>query len=277
MSDIDSDNDSDISFEEDSDVDAGLDLNEDDVDIPTVLPWTCVDIEGYEKPFPLIEFAERTGARTRLPVNAKPIEYFNLLSTNPAQHENLIDLLVRETNLYAQQSIEAEILKPNSRAHSWHDTKREEMEAFLGLILSMGILKKPSIESYWQEGTQSWLTNTPAFSRVMRRNRFQLLLKYLHCNDNTLAVPHGQPGYDAGFKIRPVLDLLNHTFSLNYSLARDITVDESLVGFKGRNRLVQYMPAKKSHRWGPKLFLLAESDTGYIHHIKLYTGTQFNE
>jgi hypothetical protein len=65
---------------------------------------------------------------------------------------------------------------------------------------------------------------------------------------------------------------LNNTFSHHYGLDRDVIIDESIVGFKGRNSLVQYMPAKKAHRWGPKFFLLAESDTGYIHQMRLYTG-----
>jgi hypothetical protein len=43
-----------------------------------------------------------------------------------------------------------------------------------------------------------------------------------------------------------------------------------MVGFKGRTNLVQYMPGKKSHRWGAKLFVLAESDTGYTSQVKLY-------
>ncbi|KAJ8319547.1 hypothetical protein KUTeg_002895 [Tegillarca granosa] len=37
------------------------------------------------------------------------------------------------------------------------------------------------------------------------------------------------------------------------------------------------MPAKKSHRWGPKFFLLAESDTGYVHQLRLYAGKSQNQ
>ncbi len=41
---------------------------------------------------------------------------------------------------------------------------------------------------------------------------------------------------------------------------------------KGRNDIVQYVPAKKSHQWGAKLFVLAESDTGYNAAMQLYAG-----
>jgi hypothetical protein len=48
-----------------------------------------------------------------------------------------------------------------------------------------------------------------------------------------------------------------------------------MVGFKGRTNLVQYMPGKKSHRCGAKLFVLAESDTGYTSQVKLYAGKDY--
>ena len=35
------------------------------------------------------------------------------------------------------------------------------MSAFLGLWLSMGILRKPTMASYWYESQQTWLYNTP--------------------------------------------------------------------------------------------------------------------
>ncbi|XP_061171641.1 piggyBac transposable element-derived protein 4-like [Saccostrea echinata] len=138
----------------------------------------------------------------------------------------------------------------------------------------MGVVKKPSIEAYWQQSENSWLFRTPGFSEVMTRDRFQLLSKFLHCNDNMTRVPRDHPGYDPAHKFRPVLDLVNYTFPKAYDLAKDITVDESMVGFKGRNEIVQYVPAKKSHQWGAKLFVLAESDTGYNAAIQLYSGRQ---
>ena len=78
--------------------------------------------------------------------------------------------------------------------------------------------------------------------------RFQLILRYIHCNDNSTAIPRGEPGFDRLHKVRPVLDLINRTFPHSYRPGRDISVDESIVGHKGRDSLVQYMPNKKSHR-----------------------------
>ena len=61
-------------------------------------------------------------------------------------------------------------------------------------------------------------------------------------------------------------------FKEKYAAARDLTVGESMVGHKGRDYTVQYTPAKKAHRWGAKLWVLAESDTSYTLSIDLYAG-----
>lgn len=266
-------NDSDISFDEESD-DADNEEDEQD-DLETVTrPWIAVDKERYEAPFPVNPFLRRTGIANRMPLTSDPIDFFNLLAINPVSQQSIFEMLVTQTNLYAEQTIndvDADA-NPHARSLTWRETDVTEMKAFVGLLLNMGLIKKPTIESYWQEGQHCWMSHSPAFGEIMRRNRFQNILRYLHCNDNLQAVPRGQEGHDPGFKIRPVLELVNGSFSTNYHLGRDITVDESIVGFKGRNRLVQYMPAKKAHRWGPKFFLLAESDTGYIHQMYLYTG-----
>ncbi|XP_046566282.1 piggyBac transposable element-derived protein 3-like [Haliotis rubra] len=146
------------------------------------------------------------------------------------------------------------------------------MRAFLGLLLGMGVVRKPTISSYWNEGDKNWLASTPSFGATMSRNRFQIIMRFLHCNDNSTAVPRGQPGHDPLHKIRPVLDLVNGSFANTHRLAQSVCVNERMVGFKGRHHLVQYMANKKAHRWGVKLWILAEAGTGYTHQVRIYKG-----
>lgn len=44
-------------------------------------------------------------------------------------------------------------------------------------------------------------------------------------------MPRGDENYDPSHKFRPILDLLNETFPKAYDSARDLTIDESMVGF----------------------------------------------
>lgn len=88
------------------------------------------------------------------------------------------DLLVEQTNLYAAQyKRENPNLPPNSRANSWEETNRNEMKKFLALVLLMGIVRKPEVLDYWSTNP---LLKGSIFNSVMPRNRFQLILQFLH-------------------------------------------------------------------------------------------------
>jgi hypothetical protein len=58
------------------------------------------------------------------------------------------------------------------------------MKKFLGLIFVTGIVRKPKLELYW---STRGIFRTPIFQQTMSRNRFQLIQRYLHFNDNNAA------------------------------------------------------------------------------------------
>lgn len=72
-------------------------------------------------------------------------------------------------------------------------------------------------------------------------------------------------------KVRPLLDRLLATFQSVFYPGRDVSVDETMVGFKGRVGFRQYCPLKPT-KWGLKSFVLADSETGFILNIIPYTG-----
>ena len=68
-----------------------------------------------------------------------------------------------------------------------------------------------------------------------------------------------------------MLELLVANFQASYAPTRNLAVDETMVGFRGRFGPKQYMP-KKPTKYGIKAFTLAESEQGYILDILVYTG-----
>ncbi|VDI00918.1 Hypothetical predicted protein [Mytilus galloprovincialis] len=256
------------SGDEDSD-DADVEMPDNAARQPN--PWfSVVDKETFELDVNR-DFEERIGP-CGFEANFSPVDYFDkFLKT---EDDDLIDRIVDETNRYANQCQTTENPTRHARSNEWSPVSYAEMRAFIGLVLAMGIVKKTSIESYWEA---SGISETPNFRDVMSRNRFQAILRYLHCSDNTTAVPRGQPGYDPLHKINPVVEFFNEVFELNYRLSQNIVVDERIVGFKGRHVLKQYISNKKAHRWGAKLFVLAESRTGYTHQINVYKGKRNTE
>ena len=105
------------------------------------------------------------------------------------------------------------------------------------------------------------------YIQVMKRDRFSLLLRFLHLNEYK---KKGEPGHDALFKLRPFLTPLITNFQIAYTLNRELSVDESIIGFKGRLGFIQYMP-KKPTKWGMKAYALSDAHTGYIYSWHLYT------
>ena len=102
----------------------------------------------------------------------------------------------------------------------------------------------------------------------MSRDRFDLIWRFLHLSNNN------QPNNnDKLSKLRFFLDYLNRKFKEVYKPNAHMTVDESMVPFKGRLGFKQYMPAKPV-KWGIKVWSLCESATGYLYNFQIYIGAE---
>ena len=110
----------------------------------------------------------------------------------------------------------------------------------------------------------------------MSSRRFELLLRFLHLNDSERQPKRGEPGYDRLYKIRPFLERIVRAFKSNYTPTQYLSVDESMIAYKGRLSFLQYLP-KKPHKWGLKAWVLADAANGYTWGWKLYTGKEDGE
>ena len=212
-----------------------------------------------------IPFQRQSGLRNAVPDNATAIDFFNLYVT-----DRIIQKICDETNRYANQFIQAQSgnLKPHSIVHDLRDTDVPEMKTFLGLCILMGVINKPRIWMYWSKDA---LYSTPLFSQLMSRNRFLVLNKFLHFQDNQDPTYNPlDPNRDRLFKIRDIMDMLKERFKSVYYPPENITVDESLVLFKGRLHFKQYIRTKRS-RFGIKFYELSTSD-GILLDFILYQG-----
>lgn len=130
------------------------------------------------------------------------------------------------------------------------------MKSFIAIILLMGIIHKPSIDMYW---VTDELLCTPVFSKIMTRNRFQLILKFLHFNNNE--DPNFDPqneDRDRLHKVRPLIEMLRERCYAVYYPGQNLSVDESLVLFKGCLKFKQYIRTKQA-RFRIKLYELCTS------------------
>ncbi|XP_066275083.1 piggyBac transposable element-derived protein 4-like [Branchiostoma lanceolatum] len=218
-----------------------------------------------------IPFTAVPGIKHPPPQTGEPVDFFNLFFT-PA----IIDKVVTETVQYANQWIAAhqDYLreKRHSSVHQW--SKRavtvEEFRAFLGLTINMGLIRKTTLASYWNTANRSQAT--PWFNEHFTRDRFLLLLKFLHFNNNANQPPPGDSAYKL-YKIEPIVTHFNRMFLFHYHPGMDVSIDESMVGFKGKTpHLRQFMPQKRHARFGIKLWCLCDSRNGYTSCFEVYKG-----
>ncbi|XP_067130210.1 piggyBac transposable element-derived protein 4-like [Centruroides vittatus] len=186
--------------------------------------------------------------------------------------DELTKHITHQTNLFAEQSTRekrrSSLMKRRSRDQEWKETNTEEMKFFFGLIILQGILQKPTNSSFF---CRHRILQTPFFFENMTENRFHLLRKFLHFNDNTLFVPTATN--KRLFKLKPVFDYLIRKWQSAYTPGRNISIDESLLLWKGRLQWRVYIPKKRA-RYGMESFQLCESSTGYVHNMIMYTGSE---
>ena len=163
------------------------------------------------------------------------MDFLNLFLT-----DELLNLMVSETNRYATQEIDKRRpLRRTSRYGKWKPVDVEEMKKFIGALLLMGIVRLPSIEHYWSKDP---LYKFEGLSNVMSRNRFQEILRFWHFSNNE----EEESRLD---KIMPLVNQLNEKMKAIYQPKRDLSIDESMMLWRGRLVFRQYIKNKK-HKYG---------------------------
>lgn len=110
--------------------------------------WISMNSENPHVFTHQFSYNEIPGPRHCPPIDSKPIDYFNLFFT-----EALLNIFVVETNRYANQTITELVglneVGPHSRRQNWLPVTFNEIRAFIAVILNMGLIRKPTIPSYW--------------------------------------------------------------------------------------------------------------------------------
>ena len=165
----------------------------------------------------VIDFHHHVGPTVIIPPT--PLQIFHLFFT-----EALFEIVVNETNKYAAACMGQE------KFQYWEEVTVEEIKAYIGFMILMGITKLPAISDYWK--LDEVLHYAPIARRISK-NRFFDIQRYLHFVDNSSLSPHTSPDYDKLGKIRPVITILCERFRTIYNLHREVSIDEAMIPFKG--------------------------------------------
>jgi hypothetical protein len=147
-------------------------LTDDEVDSQV---WSEIQSESdaeFMEDYGLVqEVTSASGDNTILPIDC----YHHFIT------DEIIDLMVRETNRYAEQYLQIHEISRRSKSRQWKPTTDVEMLKFFGIIIEIGLVQMPKLEYYW---SNSQLYGSEIIRNAMARDRFEVLLKFWHFSDN---------------------------------------------------------------------------------------------
>ena len=205
------------------------------------------------------KFTSHVGPTISIPDT--PLDVFELFFSLSLQ-----EMIVHESNRYAKQAMGEE------QYSKWKIVSVEELKAFFGFLILMGIDHLPSLNDYWSK--DPLLHYAPVADRIPRL-RFREITRYLHFVNNDDLSPRGNPAHDRLGKVRPLISHLGNKFATLYDPSKEVSVDEAMIKFQGRSSLKQYMPKKPIKR-GIKVWVLGDSTNGYFSRFDIYQGREEN-
>jgi hypothetical protein len=215
------------------------------------------------------------------------INFFLLFFT-----DDVLQRICNATNAYAHRR-EAELYASNpsrSADHEWRDTNPQELLVFLGICIGAGILGCKSAEHAM---SSAWFGGVPAFIRKMSHSRFKMLFRNLclfdpHSRSSANAADAASPAaptdavppntttsdtdYNPYIKLEWFLDCIRATLLVLVNIGEYVSVDETMVPFKGMIAFRQYIK-NKPVRYGFKFFVMAASKfPAVVKDFALYMG-----
>ena len=165
--------------------------------------------------------------------------------------------IVTHTNTYAYNNIASGTHYTYTMADgSWKETTPEEIDRLIALQVSTQF-------DYWS--TKSLYHGLWARA-IMSRDRFSALMAFLHVVD-----PNTE---DPGDRLRKVNAFITYFKSRCLSLyqpKQNLAIDEHMVKSRHRSGIRQYIRDKPT-KWGLKLWVLADSSSGYTIDFNVYIG-----
>jgi hypothetical protein len=181
------------------------------------------------------------GTAMRLPASDSRLQYLQLFLT-----PELLQSWAQLTN--------------STAGAAWPPTDTHELLAFIGAHLYMGIDSLPQRRMYWQASTRH-----AAVADLLSRDRFESISRFLTVSPPVAgAAPRNPFTFVCSF-----IAALNHSFPQHWNPGRHIALDESMVSFRGRSDIKQFVPGKP-HPHGYKIWVLANEN--YMLQFQLYQG-----
>lgn len=161
-------------------------------------------------------------------------------------------------------------IEAENNTKDWKPVDVIEMRAFFGLLLTAGHLKQNNTNyiTLWKRKYGS-----PIFRATMSLCRFKSLLRFIRFDDKTTRSVRRET--DKLAPIRDIFEECNKLFGKYYVPGSFLTVDEQMIGWRGRCPFMQFMP-KKPDKYGMKPYWICDARTAYPLGAIPYLGKEGN-
>ncbi|XP_070607652.1 piggyBac transposable element-derived protein 4-like, partial [Erythrolamprus reginae] len=168
----------------------------------------------------------------------------------------ITDMIIKMSNIEGK----------NIYGANWDPIDTATLHAYIGLLLLAGVYK-----SYGESCRSLWAAHSGRhiFRATMSVERFYNISRVLRFDDKK-----DRSQRRAVDELAPIRDLWNKWVEILptlFNVGECVTVDEQLVGFKGRCPFRQYLPSKPA-RYGIKIWTLCDSKSSYVYNAQVYTG-----
>ncbi|XP_055918701.1 uncharacterized protein LOC129950807 [Eupeodes corollae] len=183
----------------------------------------------------------------------------------------IVENIVLETNRKAKRVYEENRLSNEPKVmRRWYDTTEDEIFAYIAILLYAGAEK-----AYGVEAKDLFHESNMAFYRaVMSLERFEQISRFIRFDDGRSRTFRLQSDKLAAF--RHVWNLFQSNLISCYQPSKELTIDEQLVGTRGRCPFKMYMPNKPG-KYGVKIFWIVDAKTNYPLQGEIYVGQQPGE
>lgn len=176
-------------------------------------------------------------------------------------------------SLFFQRTMEKVLKMSNIEGRNvygseWKDLDIPFIQSYIGLLILAGVYKShgESTKSLWNAET-----GRSIFPATMSLKSFSMISRILRFDDKETRKERRNK--DKLAAIREIYESWNDNLSKMYYPDEYVTVDEQLVGFRGRCPFKQYIPSKPA-KYGIKIWTLCDSKSSYVLNTQVYTGKE---
>ncbi|KAL4499088.1 hypothetical protein ABPG72_016990 [Tetrahymena utriculariae] len=207
----------------------------------------CTDNQVLKETLINIDLTYRKPLVKNIPLESTPLYIFQKFWS-----DEIWKLITDETNKYSKQCFDIDQFRLDNQSQKKQKLcffSQNQIKRFIICEILMGIQRLPSFSDYFSSNPLL----SGGLNRILGRENYQLLTRYLHLSDNQNKMVH----VDDHAKFKQFQSILNRNYQQFYIPSNYLAIDEGIIPFKGKTKFKVYCP-QKPVKFGIKEYLFCD-------------------